>query len=121
MHRDVESLLSRSARSRLPFARQVALYLDPFSLFKDASRGAALEKHRARAYNRALRWVLLPYMRRWLFIAACCFLCIAPTEALAAQAPFFILPAAAFGMAFAIAVAVVACAGAVYLLLGDRG
>jgi hypothetical protein len=118
VYRDVESLLGLSARSRLPFSRQVALYLDPFSFFKDASRGPALEKDRALAYNRAVRWVLLPYIRRWLFIAACCFLCIAPTEALAAQAPLLILPAAAFGMAFAIAVAVVACAGAVYLLLG---
>lgn len=120
MYRDVESLLSRSARSRLPFSRQLGLYLDPFSLFKDASRGAAQEKHRALAYNRALRWVLLLYMRRWLFIAACCFLCVSPTEALAAQAPFFILPAAAFGIAFAVAVAVLACAGGVYLLLGAR-
>ena len=36
---EVEVLLKREARSRLPLLRQVLIYLDPFALFKDASSG----------------------------------------------------------------------------------
>ena len=62
---EVEALLRREVRARLPLARQLLLYLDPFSLFKDASRG----RERALSYNRALRWILLSYLRRWSCIA----------------------------------------------------
>jgi hypothetical protein len=111
---DIESLLRRDVRSRLPLARQLQLYLDPFALFKDASRN----REPALSYNRAMRWMLVSYLRRWLTIAASLFLAIAPAEALAAQAT--ILPAAAFAVGFCIAVAVLATTAAAYVLLGVK-
>ncbi len=117
---DVEALLSREQRARLPLPRQLLLYLDPFALFKDASRGSALVRESALSYNRALRWVLVPYIQRWILIAASLFLAIAPTEALAAQATIFIIPAAAFAIGASIAIAVSCLIGAVYLLLGNK-
>jgi hypothetical protein len=109
---EVEHLLGREFRSRLPLARQVLLYLDPFALFKDASDG----RERALSYNRAMRWILLSYLRRWLMIAASLFVAIAPAEALAADAT--IVPAAALAVGFCVAVAVLACTAAAYLMLG---
>jgi hypothetical protein len=109
---EVESLLTREVRSRLPLARQVRLYLDPFALFKDASGG----RERALSYNRAMRWILLSYLRRWLLIAASLFLAIAPAEALAADAT--IVPAAAIAVGFCVALVVLACTAAAYFLLG---
>ena len=44
---EVEVLLKREARSRLPLARQVLIYLDPFALFKDASSGPARARESA--------------------------------------------------------------------------
>ena len=117
---DVESLLIREQRARLPLQRQVLLYLDPFALFKDASRGPAPVRERARSYNRAMRWILVSYIRRWILIAASLFLAIAPAEALAAEAKIFIIPAAAFAVGASIAIAVTVLIGAVYLLLGAR-
>jgi hypothetical protein len=115
---DVEALLLRERRAALPLARQFLLYLDPFALFKDASKGPARVREHALSYNRAMRWVLVPYIRRWLAIAAALFIAIAPTEALAAQAAFFIIPAAALAIACCIAITVSALTVAVYLLLG---
>jgi len=115
---DVEALLLRERRAALPLARQFLLYLDPFALFKDASKGPARVRERALSYNRAMRWVLLPYIRRWVLIAASLFVAIAPTEALAAQAAFFAIPAAAIAVAFCIAITVSALTVGVYLLLG---
>jgi hypothetical protein len=117
---DVESLLIRERRAGLPLPRQVALYLDPFALFKDASSGPPPARERALSYNRAMRWVLVSYIRRWVMIAASLFLAIAPTEALAAQAKFFIIPAAAFAVGSSIAVTVTVLTFAVYLLLGAK-
>jgi hypothetical protein len=117
---DVEALLLRERRAALPLARQFLLYLDPFALFKDASKGPARVRERALSYNRAMRWVLLPYIRRWLAIAAALFLAIAPIEALAAQAAFFIIPATAIAVAFCLATTVSALTVGVYLLLGAR-
>jgi len=111
---DVEQLLIRDFRSRLNMGRQIQLYLDPFLLFKDVSAG----RERALSYNRAMRWVLLPYLRRWLLIAATLFLGIAPAEALAADAT--IVPAAAIAVGFCIAMAVLACIAAAYLMLGVK-
>ena len=111
---DVEALLRREVRSRLPLVRQIRLYLDPFALFKDVSRG----RERALSYNRAMRWMLLPYLRRWLLIAASLFVGIAPAEARAAEAT--IVPAAAFAVGFSVAAAVLASIVAVYLMLGRR-
>lgn len=117
---NVEALLSRQARAALPLRRQLLLYLDPFALFKDASRGPKHEQERALSYNRAMRWLLLAYIRRWVLIGAGSFLGIAPAEALAAQASFFIVPAAAFAVGCCIAVTVAACAAVSYLMLSAR-
>jgi hypothetical protein len=116
-HEDVEILLQRQARADLPIAAQLLIYLNPFALFKDASQGTAMVRASALAYNRAMRWMLVGYIRRWLLIAAGSFLAIAPAEAAAAQVSFFIVPAAAFAVGSCIAVAVTALTCAVYLLL----
>ena len=102
-----EELLTPEQRARLPLWQQFVLYLDPFGLFKDASSSRS-----ALAYNRAMRWILVPYIRRWIFIAATLFLSISPAEAAAAQATF------AVGACIAVIVCVVTVA--VYVLLGTR-
>ena len=117
---DAESLLLRERRARLPLARQILLYLDPFALFKDASAGPAPIRERNLSYNRAMRWILVHYIRRWILIAASLFLAIAPTEALAAQAKVFVIPAAALAVGACVALTVTFLIGAVYLLLGSR-
>jgi hypothetical protein len=117
---DVESLLSREKRARLPLRRQVLLYLDPFALFKDASSGPASVRQRALSYNRSLRTILVPYIRRWVLIAASLFVAIAPAEALAAEVRIFIIPAAAFAVGASIAVLITLLIAAVYLLLATK-
>lgn len=116
---DVEALLRPDRRAQLPMGRQILLYLDPFSLFKDASSGPAHQQERALRYNRGLRWILPSYLRRWMLIAAGLFLCMAPAEALAAQQSLFIVPAAAFAVGCCIAVSVTVLIGAAYLLLSS--
>jgi hypothetical protein len=117
---DVESLLARERRAALPLQKQVLLYFDPFALFKDASCGPAPVRERALSYNRTMRWILVPYLRRWTVIAASLFLATAPAEALAAQARIFVIPAAAFAVGCCIALVVSVVIAAVYLLLGAR-
>jgi hypothetical protein len=117
---DVEALLRRERRAALPLARQILLYLDPFSLFKDASRGSRFARECALSYNRAMRWILIPYIRRWILIAMVLFLGITPAEAMAAHGPAFVIPAAAFAVGTCIAVTVAAVMVAVYFLLGMR-
>jgi hypothetical protein len=112
-----ETLLAREARANLPLWRQVLLYLHPFAFFKDASRGPSAARARALSYNRAMRWMLVPYLRRWLLIAGTLFVGIAPAEAFAAQASFVIVPAAV-AVGFCIAVTVAICIAVAYLLLG---
>ena len=111
-------LLTPEGRARLPLARQLVLYLDPFALFMDASLGPAWRRERALSYNRERRFMLLTYIRRWLTIAGSSLLGIASSEALAAYAPVFIIPAAGFGIGCSIAITIAACASAAYLLLG---
>jgi hypothetical protein len=113
-----QAFLDRKARAALPLRRQILLYLDPFALFMDATRGTAAVRRRALAYNRAMRWMLVPYLKRWVMIAAALFAGIAPAEALAAQVSLFVVPAAALAVGFCIAATVTACIGAAYLLLG---
>lgn len=118
---DRPRLLSRDAREALPLRRQLRLYLDPFALFMDASRGNTAVRSRALSYNRAMRWMLVPYLRRWIAIAGTLFLGIAPAEALAAQAALVIVPAAV-AAGFCIAATVTVVIAAAYLLLGiSRG
>jgi hypothetical protein len=114
---EVEQLLSCELRARLPLARQILLYLDPFAFFKDASSGTAMVRERNLSYNRTMRWLLVPYLQRWLLIAASLFLAIAPAEALAAQASLVIVPAA-LAVGFCIAATVAFCIATAYLLLG---
>jgi hypothetical protein len=116
---DVESLLAPQIRARLSLGRQFLLYLDPFALFKDASQGPRLVRERALSYNRAMRGVLVTYLRRWLLIALSLFLCITPAEALAAQESAFVITAAASAVGCCVAATVCAVIGAVYLLLGS--
>lgn len=118
---EVQVLLKGDERAKLPLGRQVLLYLDPFALFMDASSGPRQARDRALRYNRAMRWMLVPYLRRWALIAALLFLAILPTEALAAQSPIFIIPTAAIAVGCCVAIAVTACIAAVYLLLGSSG
>src|SRR5947209_20055834 len=117
---DVEVLLLRERRAALPLVRQFLLYLDPFALFKDASSGPPRARERALPYNRAMRWMLVAYIRRWIVIAASLFLAITPAEALAAQARIFIIPAAALAVGASIAAAVTFLTLTVYLLLGAK-
>jgi hypothetical protein len=117
---EVETLLRREVRAALPLRHQLWLYLDPSALFKDASRGPAVARQQARRYNRARRWMLLPYIQRWIAIVIVLFVGIAPAEALAADESAFILLAAAFAIASCIAVAVSVYTVAGYLLLGMR-
>jgi hypothetical protein len=114
---EVEQLLSCELRARLPLARQILLYLHPFAFFKDASCGTAMVRERNLTYNRTMRWLLVPYLRRWLLIAASLFLAIAPAEAMAAQASLVIVPAA-LAVGFCIAATVAFCIATAYLLLG---
>lgn len=116
---DAEALLDRQARSRLPLARQILIYLNPFALFKDASRGPVPARERALSYNRAMRWMLVPYIRRWVAIAAVLALMISPAEAAAAQQAVFVVPMAAVAVGCCIAATVAAVTGVVYLLLGN--
>lgn len=117
---EVEGLLNGEARSRLPLVRQIFIYLDPFALFKDASRGPLGAREGALSYNRAMRWMLVPYIRRWIVIAASLALLISPAEAAAAQQAAFAIPMAALAVACCIALTVSAVTAAVYLLLGRR-
>jgi hypothetical protein len=115
---DVEALLTPHSRARLPLGRQVLLYLDPSAFFKDASSGPLPVRELALAYNRAMRWILVAYLRRWALIATGLFLCISPAGALAAQTSVVFIPAAV-AMGFTIAVVVCMVTAAVYLLLGS--
>jgi hypothetical protein len=113
---EVEQLLRRELRARLPLGQQILLYLDPFAFFKDVTRGTTMVRERNLSYNRGMRWVLVPYLRRWVFIAAALFLGIAPAEAMAAEASLVIVPAA-LAVAFCIATTVAFCIATAYLLL----
>jgi hypothetical protein len=118
---DVEQLLSCELRARLPLARQLLLYLDPFAFFKDASSGTAMVREHNLSYNRAMRWLLVPYLRRWVLIAGALFLAIAPAEAMAAGHSLIFVPAA-LAVGFCIAATVAVCIATAYLLLGiSRG
>jgi hypothetical protein len=115
---NVERLLTREERSGLPFGQLLRLYLDPGALFKDVSRGSAAVRRSALSYNRRMRHLLLPYMRRWTAIAAVLVFAIFPAEALHAQTTLSLVPAAAFAVAGSIAVTVIACIAVGYFLLG---
>ena len=117
---EVESLLKPDSRARLPFRRLLLLYLHPFALFKDASRGPASVRERALTYNRAMRWMLIAYLRRWAAIATSLFLAIDPAQALAAGTSLAVIPAALLAVGCCIALVVIVCTGTSYLMLGRQ-
>src|SRR5688572_21574386 len=110
---DIEKLLTREARARLPFLELLRLYLDPGALFKDATRGPARERQSALSYNRRMRWMLLTYVRRWVVLALALFLCIEPAQAMSS------IPAAACAVSVGVALTVAAVTVAAYFLLGS--
>lgn len=114
---EVETLLKREARACLPYLRLVLLYLYPFALFKDATRGPAHVKERALFYNRTMRWMLLAYLRRWCVLASLLFIAIAGIETLAAKPSMLIIPAAVLGVLACIALTVMVWTFAAYVLL----
>jgi len=118
MQSPARPLLDSATRSSLPLRRQLLLYLDPFALFMDASRGSPAARRGALAYNRAMRWMLVPYLKRWIAIAAASFAGIAPAEVLAGQDSLFVVPVAALAVGSCIAATVTLCIAAAYLLLG---
>jgi len=118
---EVETLLKREARACLPYLRLVLLYLYPFALFKDATRGPAHVKERALFYNRTMRWMLLAYLRRWCVLASLFFIAIAGIETLAAKPSILIIPVAAFGVLACIALTVTVWTFAAYVLLSRAG
>jgi hypothetical protein len=109
---EIEALLTRESRAGLPFARLLRIYLDPGARFMDASRGPAHARIRAMAYNRRMRWMLLPYLRRWGVISALLFLAIEPAQAVSC------IPAAACAISVSIALTVIAVISLAYFLLG---
>ena len=117
---EVEALLTREGRARLPASCLVRLYFDPFALFKDTSRGPDGARERALSYNRAMRWVLLPYLRRWVLIAATLFAGIAPAETLAVQTTLSLIPAAALAVGCTVALVVTGCTAVIYVFLGQH-
>jgi hypothetical protein len=117
---EVEQLLRAEYRARLPFWRLATLYLDPFSLFKDASRGTDHARASARRYNRALRWVLVPYLLRWLWIASALLAAVMPAERYTAFAPALKIPAAACAVGSCIAIAVMVWTAIAWLLLATQ-
>src|SRR5687767_12974539 len=106
MSPEVEALLHRDGRASLPLVRQVLIYLNPFALFKDASRGNVLMRRAALSYNREMRWMLVAYLWRWMLIAG------------ASYFGLFVIPGAVVGVTFCVAVAVMATTTAAWLLLG---
>lgn len=115
---EIEALARRDARERLPLWRLLLLYLDPFSLFKDATRGSLFERSRALSYNRSMRWMLLAYIRRWVALGATFLAGAGLAEAASAGSGFCVFSAAAFGVAFTLSFAVTTYTLAAYLLLG---
>jgi hypothetical protein len=109
---DIEALLTRESRAGLPFGRLLRIYLDPGALFMDASRGPAHARSRAIAYNRRMRWMLLPYLRRWGVISALLFLAIEPAQAVSC------IPAAACAISVSIGLTMIAVTAMAYFLLG---
>lgn len=115
---DVEGLLRREQRAALPLARQFHLYLNPFLLFKDASHGSRFARACALSYNRAIRAILLRYLRRWGLVTIVLFLGITPAQWIAAHGAESIIPAATLAIGTSLGLAVIAVIAAVYLLLG---
>jgi len=117
---EIDGLLRPEARAALPFARLLRIYLDPFFLFKDASRGTPGMQERSIRYNCAMRWMLLHYIRRWLAIALLLFAGIEPVQARAADNAILLIPVATLAIGCALAVVIITCAACCYVFLGAK-
>src|SRR5690349_7270000 len=115
---DVEQLLSREGRAQLRLGQLLRIYLDPFSLFKNANAGSLWVQRHALHYNRSVRWMLLAYLRRWAGIGITSIAAIYPVSALADGTPFMLLPVAGLGLLFSVAVCGVVMIGVSYFFLG---
>lgn len=62
--------LRRAAMAHDSFTRLLYLYLWPFWLFRDASRGSLLERAAAYRHNRAQRIYLPGYALKWTVLTA---------------------------------------------------
>jgi hypothetical protein len=116
----VEVLLRHQGREGLPFGHMLLLYLDPFALFKDATHGPDTEQRQALSYNRAMRWMLLRYIRRWAAIAAASLFGAAVAETLAAGWWLLDIPALVLGTCCCVALAVIILAAGTWIMLGLR-
>ncbi len=110
--------LKKEARADATFWQLLRMYLDPFAFFKDASRGRDPERRQALHHNRALRWIIPVYIRRWALIGVALLLGIEPAQAYAAMVT--VLPLAIFSMGLAVSLAIIAAALQAYLLLGRQ-
>lgn len=102
------------ARSQLPIAAQLVLYLDPSVFFKDATKGKPVEQAKALAYNQEHRGLLLRYIARWMFIATASMGAMLAIETIMKA---WVYLTATFGIASCISVTVAMVFGATYLLL----
>ena len=118
MEEDVEKLARPEARAKLPLARMLRLYLDPFALFKNASAGPPRSQQESLRYNRRQRGMLLAYLRRWSVIALACLSSDLALAQAAPGGPILTVPFVGLELGFAFAVCVLLLAAAVYLLLG---
>jgi len=110
---DVETLLNLQGRTGVSLLLLLWLYLDPFSLFKDSSRGNRFERAAAERYNVEHRQILLPYVPRWVILAA-----VSIGAVFLSEFTSLTLLAAFFGLAFSVAVAITVLTLTTYLLLG---
>src|SRR3954463_15514124 len=117
---DVEQLLSREGRAHLRLRQLLRIYLDPFSLFKDANAGSLWVQSQALHYNRSVRWMLLAYLRRWAGIGTTSIAAMYPMSALAEGTPLMFLPVAGLGLLCSVAVCVVLTISVSYFSLGKR-
>ena len=118
-HSEVETLLKRR-RARGCRSSTRSLFTWIRSRSSRTPRAARRKRAVAVSYNRAMRWMLVPYIRRWLAIAVSLGLMIAPAEAAAAQQAAFAIPMAAIAVACCIAITIALVTAAVYLLLGKK-
>ena len=117
---EVEKLLSREGRAQLCLHQMLRIYFDPFSLFKNASAGSFWVQYQALLSNRQMRWLLIPYLRRWIGIGIVSIAAIYPISAPAMGESFMFLPVVGLGLLFSVAVCVVMIISVAYVFLGKK-
>ena len=108
-----------SSYEDMPLSRVLFLYLWPFWLFKDASRGDRCARAAAYRHNRSMRVHLPGYLMRWSFGSA---LALASSAALGSMSQSngldaYTLAAAGGGVLFACSVCVLFVTSYIYLYL----